>query len=93
MRSTLHYIGLHPTTTKKKWKQAYSGYSTLKQEENCALKSFMQFLLKIMLDWLISQLKLYLGLNTWQHFWGENFKHLTTNEKISKTIIALFSTF
>ena len=101
----------------------YSGYSTLKQEENSALKSFM-FPLQIMSDWLISQLK---GLKTWQYFWGENFEHLTTimvkigqirqtyvmylakilfynfgfnrttgpqeTEKISKTIIALFSTF
>ena len=42
MRSTLHYIGLHPTTTKKMEAGAgiYSGYSTLKQEENSALKSF-----------------------------------------------------
>ena len=52
----------------------YSGYSTLKQEENSALKSFM-FPLQIMSDWLISQLK---GLKTWQYFWGENFEHLTT---------------
>ena len=76
MRSTLHYIGLHPTTTKKMEAGAgiYSGYSTLKQEENSALKSFM-FPLQIMSDWLISQLK---GLNTWQYFWGENFEHLTT---------------